>query len=1267
MGQVYEVEHVENGRRLAMKVLNEACASDIDRKRFLREGRVAASVSHPNCVYVYGTEEIEGAPVISMELAHGGTLEQRVKRNGPLPIEEAVDAVLQLIAGLEAAEAAGVLHRDIKPSNCFVDTQDRVKIGDFGLSITTILKEQTQLTKSGSFVGTPVYASPEQLHGEDLDLRSDIYSLGGTLYYLLTGNVPFDSDNMVNLVALILTSQADPPKKHRSDIPAGLSQLVMRCLEKTPGQRFASYADLRKALLPFSSAVAAPAPLGKRFTAGLVDHSLLLLFISMPANLTMMTLVYLREGATISGGGYDDVTTMYSLALSVVLVLYYAVSEGVWGASIGKALLRLRTVGPDRAVPGFKKALIRAATFNLIPTLATLFLSMVLVALSDSPIAYVAPAVISPVFTALIFSTMRQSNGYAAVHGLLSNTRVVVRPAVSAHRTEPYAGMTVPSTPAAASLGPYSLTSALPDENQLPTVVQGHDPLLRRRVWLHILPADATPVESTRRDVSRAGRLHWLNGERTNELCWDAYEAPTGTPFLLRNAEAQPWNIVRGWLLDLAEELGAALADGTLPDVVDMDRVWITDGGRARMLDFPAPGLDLSHSTSVPLQSFEVNPETIQGILLDVAIAALDGRIAPSDNALTIHPEWSLPLHACDLLRTLENRSYRDVASLIGALEARSSDPVSVSRFKRLGHTACFLIPSVCITLFGGFGLLSMVQINEKYSTVEAGVVLGRLDELETAAASGFYYVGKLDTQVENVWEFRLSPDGRTLACAAPDNAIQLWDIPGRKKLRRLEGHTDVALATAFSADGLYLASGSDDGTTKIWRVETGEVVRTFEGYTSEAMAFSPDGTRLALGEEEGILTILNLETDEVLFSRKADAAHISNVQFLSDGRRLLIGASGDQMLKVWDSETGDELRSFEVAEGRLPERPETAFAVSPDERSLFTAGRNDAGPPTLRLWDLSTSELLRSFEGHESGVFGAAFSPDGTQLATASLDRSARVWDVATGREVLNFAGHANAVGTVAFVGDGSELIVAGDDPHIEVWQLAEREAEGVYVDTGVDSRESLGANEKLLGKEDIEEEIIALEVYFSGQFGHMIKDPMFRSQMIFQDAVLKQAEYIVAAHPDPSDEEVASAKERIRALLESSEVVEPQAIDMMAHTIIIGTTVGILIWVSVLAPISAFLFRGGFLFNLFGIGVVTRHGARASRLRCFWRGLVTWAPILGGVTCLIALEYRAERIEGMVLIAVIATLFITGVIVSVVKKRSLQDRLAGTYLVAK
>src|SRR3954467_3382617 len=135
MGEVYEAEKLATGRRLALKVLRATLRGDEDRARFLREGQLAASIGHAHTVYIFGSEEVDGAPAITMELLCGGTLKDRVTAGGPMSPSAAVAAVLDVIGDVEAAQAAGILHRDIKPSNCFGDEGGVVKVGNFGPSI----------------------------------------------------------------------------------------------------------------------------------------------------------------------------------------------------------------------------------------------------------------------------------------------------------------------------------------------------------------------------------------------------------------------------------------------------------------------------------------------------------------------------------------------------------------------------------------------------------------------------------------------------------------------------------------------------------------------------------------------------------------------------------------------------------------------------------------------------------------------------------------------------------------------------------------------------------------------------------------------------------------------------------------------------------------------------------------------------------------------------------------------------------------------------
>ena len=311
MGEVYEAEQLETGRRLALKVLRATLRGDGDRARFLREGQLAASISHAHTVYIFGSEEVGGAPAITMELLSGGTLKDRVSAEGPMPPSAAVSAVLDVIGGLDAAQAAGILHRDIKPSNCFVDADGDVKVGDFGLSISTLTRDVRHELGTTGFEGTPQFAAPEQLRGEPLDVRADIYAVGATLYYLLTGRPPLDAPDVRELVSKVATEKPASPRALRRDIPRGLAAVVLRCLAKAPAGRPQSYAELADLLRPYGSADEVPAPLGARFIAWIADSVVFaimtwLLSVSawMAATLGSTTTL-LQAGAVVVGHGAD--------------------------------------------------------------------------------------------------------------------------------------------------------------------------------------------------------------------------------------------------------------------------------------------------------------------------------------------------------------------------------------------------------------------------------------------------------------------------------------------------------------------------------------------------------------------------------------------------------------------------------------------------------------------------------------------------------------------------------------------------------------------------------------------------------------------------------------------------------------------------------------------------------------------------------------------------------------------------------------------------
>jgi serine/threonine-protein kinase len=256
MGEVYLGEHTLLRRPCAIKVIHPDRAADPTQlSRFEREVRAMATLTHWNTVEVfdYGHTE-DGTFYYVMEYLPGQNLERLVLANGPLPPGRVVHLLRQVCRALREAHSIGLLHRDIKPSNMIAcergDTPDVVKLLDFGLVHGQGLEaEAAKLTMQGTILGSPPYMSPEQSRGRsDLDRRSDIYSVGGVAYFLLTGRTPFVRETVMELLIAHASERVAPPRDYRPDIPADLEAVVLRCLEKEPEKRFATADALEKAL-----------------------------------------------------------------------------------------------------------------------------------------------------------------------------------------------------------------------------------------------------------------------------------------------------------------------------------------------------------------------------------------------------------------------------------------------------------------------------------------------------------------------------------------------------------------------------------------------------------------------------------------------------------------------------------------------------------------------------------------------------------------------------------------------------------------------------------------------------------------------------------------------------------------------------------------------------------------------------------------------------------------------------------------------------------
>jgi hypothetical protein len=624
MGVVYEAEEAASGRRVALKVLAPEFASSADAvERFRQEGRLASMVTHGRCVFVLAVDEEAGRPYIVMERMPGETLADLVERRGPLPPDEAIGKILDVIDGLQAAHRLEVIHRDVKPSNCFLDADGRVKVGDFGLAKSLV--QDAHLTKTGAFLGTLFFASPEQIRGEAIDPRTDVYSVAATLYFLLTGRAPFQSSDPAATLARIVSDPAPSVRGLRPNLPRALDAIVLRGLERDRERRWPDLESFRQALLGLVPEPLTPSGMGLRLRAGLADSLLLCL------------LVLAADGILGAVRVPEAWVPAVVRAFGVTLVfVYFLVTECTAGCSLGKRLLRLRVArAAGTEPPGWGHGALRTALFCLLTWCGCWFAGLIPLPDGLEWAAFLAPWVALGFGCLLLSVTMRPGNGYRGLHEILSGTRVVQFPWPGTSQPLLVQGGWLLTFLGSRRLDGTAHPAGLPERiggfvirgaiqwTAEAKVLLGDDGTLGRRVFIWLRPAAAEPLERARRDVGRRTRLRWLGGGRQGDSQWDAFLAPSGCPLaeLVRGEGALAWSEARPLLESLTDELAAACADGTLPRSLGVGQVWVQPDGRAQLLDTA-----LTDEPGAAEPAAGSDQERAVALLRQVAVLVLEGR-----------------------------------------------------------------------------------------------------------------------------------------------------------------------------------------------------------------------------------------------------------------------------------------------------------------------------------------------------------------------------------------------------------------------------------------------------------------------------------------------------------------------------------------------------------------------------------------------------------------------------------------------------------------
>jgi serine/threonine-protein kinase len=247
MGVVYKATDTVLDRTVALKILPPHLLQNPDfLHRFRTEAYAQARLHHPNIVTLYSMLEIPAGFVLVMEYVEGRTLHERIRSEGPLAPDQALRIFEQALSGVTFAHHMGIVHRDLKPDNIFITHKNEVKIMDFGVAKILDNKEPT---RSRSMVGTLLYISPEQINGRDADVRSDIYTIGISLFETVTGRLPFERRTDYGLMHAHILEEPPRPRQLKRDLPKALEKVILTAIEKEPGKRFQSASEFREALL----------------------------------------------------------------------------------------------------------------------------------------------------------------------------------------------------------------------------------------------------------------------------------------------------------------------------------------------------------------------------------------------------------------------------------------------------------------------------------------------------------------------------------------------------------------------------------------------------------------------------------------------------------------------------------------------------------------------------------------------------------------------------------------------------------------------------------------------------------------------------------------------------------------------------------------------------------------------------------------------------------------------------------------------------------
>ena len=1102
MGIVYFVWHRGWQTKLAMKSPKPELVTDENAyKRFVREAETWVDLGlHPYIASCYYVRDIDGLPRIFAEYIDGGDLKTWIKGGKVKHWRTILDLAIQFCDGMSYAHSKGLIHRDIKPANCLMTGGGdlKLKITDFGLVKTgaeqlvdincpeELLKVSGDtITMSASGMGTPQYMAPEQWHrAKEVGPQADIYSFGVMLYEMCCGRRPFECEEEPVKFLYLKHRLSEPPdpKKIRDDIPTALTVLILNCLAKQPGERYASFSVVRKKLAILYQKVT-----GETFAKEVPEESEIRADALNNKGVSFYDLGRMEDGRSAFKEAlkYDPQHLQATKNLGIIdwnegkitdldfLMDMYAIGVSQdYGFEYQKALadIHISRGALSEAAEVLKEGL-RLSAENV--QLKGLLLKTQKSMKEDSGWSRILRKLVG--HGSAVFSVAITPDGRFGLSGSADQTlRLWDLKKGECLRT--FEGHSDNVNTVTISVdGRFGLSGSTDKTLRLWKLNTGE--------CLRIYMGHHRNVYSVSMSQDRRFGLSGSSDETLR--LWDL---ETGECLKVLKGHSAPVTSVT-----ISPDSKYGLSGGDYDKTL---RLWDLATGECLRIFKNHEGsigsVSISYNGKFGLSGSSDNTIRLWDLFTGECLRTFNGHsgtvtavVFDSKSRFVLSSSWDKTVRIWDLstgqcLRSFEGFTGYEVLSIavrsdrrygiVGLAEASLgvlntdlqyiSPPMDLAIVKTIEilkkdeDRVIRLIKDTRKTLYEG-------NIREAiYALVQARKIPGferdrRLIELWNEASEYTTRVGlrtawinrTLEGHERSVESLSFNLDGKTFVSGGGDNFLKHWDLDTGKCIQIFKGHERAVYSIAISPDGKFVLSGSGDSTVRLWDLKSGECIQTMKGHKNcvNSVAFSPDGNFGLSVSEDKTLRIWELFTGNCHSTIEAADHNVCSLAISPDGRFMLTGSWHDiagirpngkfgfsgkkgPTLRLWDFESKKCI--FNLKEH---EWPVFSVAITPDGRF----GLSGSADQTLRLWDLKKGECLRTFEGHSDNVNTVTISVDGRFGLSGSTDKTLRLWDLSTEECLRVLEGHKDSIRSVAFSLDARYAISGSADGEFIIWEL--------------------------------------------------------------------------------------------------------------------------------------------------------------------------------------------------------------------------------------